>query len=63
MVETPRRKGRGEAEAGEEPSWVRLVVADRGPGIPESERERIFEPFYRPEGQASSEVASAWAWP
>jgi two-component system OmpR family sensor kinase len=45
----------GEAEAGEEPSWVRLVVADRGPGIPESERERIFEPFYRPEGQASSD--------
>jgi two-component system, OmpR family, sensor histidine kinase KdpD len=25
-------------------------VADRGPGIPERERERIFEPFYRPEG-------------
>jgi signal transduction histidine kinase len=29
---------------------ARLVVADRGPGIPESERERIFEPFYRPAG-------------
>jgi signal transduction histidine kinase len=27
---------------------TRLVVEDRGPGIPESERERIFEPFYRP---------------
>jgi signal transduction histidine kinase len=24
-----------------------LTVADRGPGVPESERERIFEPFYR----------------
>lgn len=24
-----------------------LRVADRGPGVPESERERIFEPFYR----------------
>jgi signal transduction histidine kinase len=44
-----------EVEADQESSWVRLVVADRGPGIPESERERIFEPFYRPVGQASSE--------
>ena len=44
-----------EVETGHEPGWVRLIVADRGPGIPESERERIFEPFYRPPGQASSE--------
>lgn len=44
-----------EVEAGPQSDWVRLVVADRGPGIPESERERIFEPFYRPVGQANSE--------
>jgi two-component system sensor histidine kinase KdpD len=25
-------------------------VLDRGPGVPEQERERIFEPFYRPPG-------------
>lgn len=25
-----------------------FVVADRGPGVPSEERERIFEPFYRP---------------
>ncbi len=25
-------------------------VADRGPGVPEAEQERIFEPFYRPPG-------------
>ncbi len=30
------------------PSGARLLIADRGPGVPESERERIFEPFYRP---------------
>jgi len=29
---------------------VRLRVSDRGPGVPEEERERIFEPFYRPSG-------------
>jgi two-component system OmpR family sensor kinase len=27
--------------------WVRIVVEDDGPGIPEAERARIFEPFYR----------------
>ncbi len=27
-----------------------LRVADRGPGVAEEERERIFEPFYRPAG-------------
>ena len=39
-----------------------LRVSDRGPGVPESERERIFEPFYRrpgvsPEGRADAEGA------
>ena len=29
---------------------ARLLVEDRGPGVPEEERERIFEPFYRPAG-------------
>jgi signal transduction histidine kinase len=31
---------------------ARIRVDDRGPGIPERERERIFEPFYRPEGHS-----------
>jgi len=29
---------------------VVLSVRDRGPGVPETERERIFEPFYRANG-------------
>ena len=29
---------------------LELVVADRGPGVPPAERERIFVPFYRPSG-------------
>ncbi len=28
--------------------WLRFTVADRGPGVVAQERERIFEPFYRP---------------
>ncbi|MDX1467000.1 MAG: PAS domain S-box protein [Halomonas sp.] len=34
------------------PREVRFTVADRGPGVPEAERERIFAPFHsgRPEG-------------
>jgi signal transduction histidine kinase len=34
---------------------ARLVVADRGPGVAESERERIFEPFYRSPGAKESD--------
>lgn len=54
LLENARRHGGGagvearvEALSG---GGARLVVADRGPGVPEAERERIFEPFYRPPG-------------
>jgi signal transduction histidine kinase len=33
---------------------VVFSVRDRGPGVPESERERIFEPFYRAHGAAET---------
>jgi two-component system OmpR family sensor kinase len=32
-----------------------LRVCDRGPGVPETERERIFEPFYRMKGASERE--------
>jgi two-component system sensor histidine kinase CpxA len=28
---------------------VAITVADNGPGLPESELDRVFKPFYRPE--------------
>ncbi len=51
LFENARRHGTGaaiDATVGEEGGRVLLRVCDRGPGIAESERERIFDPFYRP---------------
>ena len=50
LLENARRYGRGspvEVEIRSIAAAVELDVLDRGPGIPEAERERIFEPFYR----------------
>ncbi len=35
-----------------------IAVADRGPGIAETERAHLFEPFYRPVGR--SEMSGGW---
>jgi two-component system sensor histidine kinase CpxA len=32
---------------------IRLALADRGPGVPAAELERLFEPFYRPDSARS----------
>jgi signal transduction histidine kinase len=37
---------------------VRLSVRDHGPGVPPTEAERVFEPFYRPVGRG--EAAGGW---
>ena len=55
LIDNARRHGGGGIEVSIErpaPGRVLLVVADRGAGVPEAQRERIFEPFYRPEGHA-----------
>ena len=37
---------------------ITLKVQDKGDGIPKTDRDRIFEPFYRPSGK--SEAAGGW---
>jgi K+-sensing histidine kinase KdpD len=46
---------RGEGE------WIAIAVADRGRGVPPAERERIFEPFYRPAGVSPDAVRAGGA--
>jgi signal transduction histidine kinase len=54
LLENARRHAAGSAvEASVIPGadgLARLRVEDRGPGVPSAERERIFEPWYRPTG-------------
>jgi signal transduction histidine kinase len=38
------------------PERLVIRVRDRGPGIPEPELQRVFEPFYRLEGSRSRDT-------
>lgn len=58
LFENARRYAQGfpiEATVEALGSGGRVMVADSGPGVPETERERIFEPFYRPPGTKEGE--------
>ncbi len=62
LLENARRHAAGsvvEASVAALPDGgARLRVEDRGPGVPEAERERIFEFFYRPAGSGSAAEGS-----
>jgi signal transduction histidine kinase len=57
LLENARRYGAGAIDAIVERDGraVRLCVCDRGPGVPEAFRERIFEAFFRLPGHAERE--------
>jgi signal transduction histidine kinase len=57
LLENARRYGGGDVSVllRETADQLELRVCDRGPGVPEAERERIFEPFYRLPGHAERE--------
>lgn len=48
--------GRAEIGVAREEGGIVITVGDRGPGIPESELDKVFEPFYRVEGSRSRET-------
>ncbi len=54
LLENARRYGGGEVSLNAQlrDGQAELRVCDRGPGVPEAARERIFEPFYRLPGHA-----------
>ena len=60
LLENASRHGAPPVEASVHAIAARVVVrvCDRGPGVPEDERERIFAPFYRPSSRAPADVGS-----
>ena len=60
LVDNALRYGGGaEITLGADGECAVLIVADRGPGLPESELERVFQPFYRPDMSRNSETGGS----
>jgi signal transduction histidine kinase len=54
LLENARRYGgpQIDLELAYRPQGIEIRVCDRGPGVPDDQRDRIFEPFYRLQGHA-----------
>jgi signal transduction histidine kinase len=59
LLENARRHAPGALEVEVAPleagAGARIAVSDRGPGVPEAERERIFEPFAKGAGREAAD--------
>ena len=60
LLENAGRHGRPpvEVEVSQSGNDARIAVSDRGPGVAAADRERVFEPFYRPTGRG--EAGGGW---
>jgi signal transduction histidine kinase len=60
LLENARKHGKPpvEIEVAATPKGARITVRDRGAGVPEAERDRVFEAFYRPSGRG--EGSGGW---
>lgn len=57
LVDNAVKYGRSaEVHAAREGDFALIRIKDNGPGIPEGEQEKVFEPFYRVEGSRSRET-------
>ena len=60
LVDNATRYGRDvELQIDDSPDALSVCVRDRGPGIPQQELERVFEPFYRVEASRNSSTGGS----
>lgn len=57
LIENAVKYGtRADVTVADDPAQLRITIADPGPGIPEDQLERVFEPFYRLETSRSRDT-------
>jgi signal transduction histidine kinase len=49
-------------DAGGDQTYIEVSVSDTGPGIPEEEMDKIFDPFYSTKGQRGTGLGLAVIW-